>query len=165
MHQSLLDTLLDALLVASILTTGLVAGLFYAFSCAVMPGLRRTDDAVLVATMTAVNRAIQNPVFAVAFVGTPLLSGGALAAGLVDRSPVVPWTLASLVLYLVMLAITAARNVPLNTALDRHSRQHATDDAQARRAFERPWSRWNTARTLLTTAALACSAMALLSAV
>ena len=52
--------LLDALLVASTLTTGLVAGLFYAFSCAVMPGLRRTDDAVLVATMTAVNRAIRD---------------------------------------------------------------------------------------------------------
>jgi hypothetical protein len=29
---------------AAVLVTGLVAGLFYAFSCAVMPGLARTGD-------------------------------------------------------------------------------------------------------------------------
>ena len=41
-------------LTAATLTTGLVAGLFYAFSCAVMPGLRRTDDATFITAMRAI---------------------------------------------------------------------------------------------------------------
>ena len=47
------------------LVAGLVAGLFAGFAYAVMPGLRRADDATVVQAMREVNRAILNPVFAV----------------------------------------------------------------------------------------------------
>jgi uncharacterized membrane protein len=50
-----------ATLVAGTVTTGLMAGLFAAFSYAVMPGLARTDDATFVRSMQRINVAILNP--------------------------------------------------------------------------------------------------------
>lgn len=157
------DPLLVPLLVASTVTTGLVAGLFYAFTCAVMPGLRRAEDAVFVATMTAINAAIQNAVFAVTFVGALIFTGGALVAGLASGSRTVPWVVAGLALYVATLVITGVRNVPLNNQIDAHAADPGVTATEARRAFERPWNRWNTVRTVLTTAALACLAGALLA--
>lgn len=157
-------SLLVPLLVAATITTGLAAGLYYAFSCAVMPGLRRVEDAVLVATMTAINRAIQNLAFAVAFVGALLFTAGALVAALVAGSPAAPWTGAALVLYAATLVVTGSRNVPLNNQLDEHAEDPHAGAAEARRAFERPWTRWNTARTVLATASLGCLAGALVAA-
>ncbi|MCJ1674730.1 MULTISPECIES: hypothetical protein [unclassified Rathayibacter] len=58
------DALLVPLLLAALVTSGLAAGFFYAFACAVMPGLGRTDDRAFVSAMTAINAAVQNPLFA-----------------------------------------------------------------------------------------------------
>lgn len=158
------DSLLVPLLVASTVTTGLVAGLFFAFTCAVMPGLRRAEDAVFVATMTAINAAIQNIVFAVAFGGALLFTAGALVAGVASGSPTVPWVMAGLGLYVATLVVTGVRNVPLNNQLDAHAARPDVTAAEARSAFETPWTRWNTLRTVLSTAALGCLAGALLAA-
>jgi uncharacterized membrane protein len=38
-------------LIAATITTGLIAGLFFAFACAVMPGLHRTEDRTFVDAM------------------------------------------------------------------------------------------------------------------
>lgn len=42
---------------------GLLAGLFYAYACSVMPGLGRADDRTLVDAMQQIDKAIENPVF------------------------------------------------------------------------------------------------------
>lgn len=157
-------SLLVPLLVGATVTTGLVAGLYFAFSCAVMPGLRRAEDAVLVATMTSINAAIQNVVFAAGFVGALLLTGGALVVAGVAGSPAVPWIAAALVLYAATLVITGSRNLPLNNLIDSHAADPHAGAAEARRAFEKPWTRWNTARTVLAAASLGCLAGALVAA-
>ena len=61
-------------LVLATVATGLGAGLFYTFSVAVMPGLRRADDATRVRTMQGINIAILNGWFALSFVGAPALT-------------------------------------------------------------------------------------------
>src|SRR6478736_5782790 len=69
-----LGRLTDRMLIAATITTGLVAGLLFGFACAVMPGLRRVDDAEFVVVMQSINRRILNGWFLVCFVGAPLLT-------------------------------------------------------------------------------------------
>ena len=141
----------ELLLVVATFGTGLVTGLFAGFSVAVMPGLRATDDQVFLATMQRINVAIVNPVFLLLFLGSPALLVAAVVVGPRDAVLV-----AGLVLHLVALAVTFAVNIPLNNALDA-----ATDPAPGRAAFERPWNRAHTLRTLLMAASFALCLVAL----
>ncbi|KAA6214434.1 DUF1772 domain-containing protein [Streptomyces albofaciens JCM 4342] len=155
------DTARTAALFTATLATGLVAGLFFAFSIAVLPGLRQADDATFVTAMQRINSAILNGWFALAFVGAPVLITAATALHLrTGARPALPWLTAALVLYAAMLAITFTVNVPLNNALDA---AHAPGELSTLRAhFEDKWNRWNLVRTLTTTAALACLIRAVL---
>ncbi|WP_030024054.1 DUF1772 domain-containing protein [Streptomyces monomycini] len=149
------DTIRTATLFAATVTTGLIAGLFFAFSVAVMPGLRQADDATFVTVMQRINSAILNGWFGLAFAGAPLLIAAAVTLHLhAGARPFLPWLAAALVLYAAMLVITFAVNIPLNNALDS---AHAPGGLSALRAhFEDRWARWNLVRTLATTAALVC---------
>ncbi|MFI9385861.1 DUF1772 domain-containing protein [Kutzneria sp. NPDC052558] len=143
----------QVVLVLATVATGLGAGLFYAFSCAVMPALRHSDDAVRVQTMQRINTSIQNPVFALSFAGAPLLTAVSLVADAVAGNwPRVLGEALGLLLFGSALVITFRVNIPLNLALDRAD---AADPGSAWRAFEQRWVRWNNVRTLGTTAALA----------
>lgn len=53
----------------TILFSGLVAGLFYAYSCSVNPGLKALSDVEYLIAMQSINRAIQNPYFFCSFMG------------------------------------------------------------------------------------------------
>ena len=69
-----MDTVSTISLFAALLTTGLMAGVYLAFSIAVLPGIARGDDNTFVVAMRGMNAAILNPVFLLIFVG-PLLFG------------------------------------------------------------------------------------------
>lgn len=60
---------------AATVAMGLIAGAFYVFACAVMPGLARSDDEVYVEVMRNINDVIQNPVFMMSFLGALVLTG------------------------------------------------------------------------------------------
>ena len=65
-------SLLDALLIAAIVANGLLAGLFFVFTCAIAPGFRHLDDATYVRAFRAINRAILNGWFLLVFFTAPL---------------------------------------------------------------------------------------------
>lgn len=141
-----------ALVVVAATLTGLSAGLFATFSYAVMPGLRRTDDATFAQTMRAINIAILNPVFGVIFAGAALAGVAALVSAWGTDAR--PWLVAAAVLYVAgAFVVTGAVNVPLNDALE--SGREAP--AQVRAAFEDRWVVWNHVRTVLTTTAFVCA--------
>ncbi|MFE9202551.1 DUF1772 domain-containing protein [Micromonospora sp. NPDC007230] len=140
-------------LVAATLLTGLMAGLFFAYSCSVMPGLAATDDRSFGQTMRWINRRILNGWFLTAFLGSMVLLVAAVALHF-RNGPVLAWTGAALVLYGATLVITMRWNVPLNDQLDRAG--PADDPAEVRRRFEAPWVRWNLARTITSVAAFGC---------
>ncbi|MCW3818843.1 DUF1772 domain-containing protein [Micromonospora sp. DR5-3] len=140
-------------LVAATLLAGLMAGLFFAYSCSVMPGLAATDDRSFVQTMQWINRRILNGWFLTAFLGSMVLIVAAVALHYAD-GPVLVWTGAALVLYGATLVITMRWNVPLNDQLDRAG--PADDPAAIRERFEAPWVRWNLARTITSVAAFGC---------
>jgi uncharacterized membrane protein len=67
-------------LASATLSTGLVAGVFYAYTVSVDPALAEQPDASYVATMNAINDKIQNPLFFASFFGALLFPLAALAA-------------------------------------------------------------------------------------
>ncbi|MBO2448929.1 DUF1772 domain-containing protein [Actinomadura barringtoniae] len=153
-----------ASLIAATLTTGLMAGLFAAFSYAVMPGLSRADDRSFIQSMQGINVAIINGWFMLCFMGAIAFAG--LAAVLHfrgDGRPALPWIIAGLVLYLVMFIITSAVNVPLNNQLVAAGDVSKISDLAAVRAqFEAKWVTWNIVRTIASTGAFGCFIWALI---
>jgi uncharacterized membrane protein len=153
-------TLLSAIraltLAVATLTTGLVAGVFYAYSVSVAPGLAAQSDASYVATMQEINERIQNPLFFASFVGAVVLLLAALVLHL-PRLRSGRFLLISLACVLYIgggFLLTAFINVPMNDQL-------ATVDpeapprvlAQAREVYEGPWDFWNGVRTVFSTLA------------
>jgi uncharacterized membrane protein len=160
------DTVQDVSLVAATVVMGLMAGVFAIYSNAIMPGLRRTDDRTFVDSFQQVDRAIINPLFMTCFLGALALTAlaGAVRIG-DDPGSVLGWIIAAFVLYLLVVIVTIAVNVPMNDALKAAGEPDTIDVAAVRRRFdEKGWTRWNTFRALATTAATVLLAVALLQA-
>lgn len=110
---------------AATVATGLVAGVFYIFACAVMPALRRSGDRVFVEVMRNINDVIQNPVFFLSFMGALVLT--AVSAWQLRHTPAAlrdrfedPWVAWNAVRALLSTAATAC----LTRALVRYGHAH-----------------------------------------
>lgn len=139
------------LIVFTILTTTLLAGIFLAFSVAVNGGLAKLDDGAYLHAMQNINRVILNPLFMIIFMApvialplTMLLYGGSFGS-----STFILYALASAAYIIGTFGITAAGNVPLNDRLEKFviNDASADDQAEMRRAYEKPWNRLHTVRT------------------
>ena len=144
-----------AALVAATATTGLMAGVFGLYAHTIMRGLGRTDDRTFVGAFQAIDRAIINPLFMLAFFGA--LVSGAVATFLYvgdDDGSVLPWVAAGTVLYFLVVAITVSVHLPLNDGIKAAGDPDAIDVAAARAAFsEGRWVAWNVVRVILNTVA------------
>lgn len=150
-------------LVAATVTMGLIAGLFYVFAHAIMPGLGRGDDRTFVGGFQQIDKAIINPWFLASFLGALVFTALAAALHLGGGGrPVLAWTLAALVLYLVALVITFRVNIPLNNEIRAAGNPDRIADLAAVRArFEPTWVRWNIGRAVASAAAFGCLTWAL----
>ncbi|PWV56807.1 putative membrane protein [Chitinophaga sp. S165] len=151
-------TIAHIVLIVTATMTALISGLFYAWSCSVVPGLARVSDSTYLEAMQQINRAILNPVFFMSFIGTALLL------------PLSTWLhygpdlnarfwlllLASVVYLAGTFGVTMFGNVPLNEALDAFNLSSATaQELAAQRArFEGPWNNLNIIRTIAGIVAL-----------
>ena len=142
-------------LVAS-LGTGLMAGLFFAFSTFVMQGLSRLPPEQSLAAMQHVNAAVTTPLFGLAFVGTALVCLAVAFASFANAFSSLPagLFLAGALLYLGgVIGVTLAFNVPLNNAL---GSAPAAQAAEYWPHYAAAWLGWNHVRTVLGSAALIC---------
>jgi uncharacterized membrane protein len=153
-----------AAILAATMTTGLMAGVYGLYQHTVMPGLGSTDDRTFVGAFQAIDRAIINPWFMASFFGALILTG--VAAGLhlgASARRVLPWIVAAFVLYLIVVIITLAVNVPLNDAIKAAGDPDQIDVAAVRRDFtETKWVAWNYVRVVLNTSAFASLLMAVI---
>jgi uncharacterized membrane protein len=103
------------------LGSGLMAGLFFAFSTAVMPALGSLPEEQGIAAMQKINAAILNPLFLLLFFGTAVASIIGIIASLVGwYAPRALWLLIGSFSYpLGSFLVTILFNVPLNKALTR----------------------------------------------
>ncbi|GAB3924761.1 DUF1772 domain-containing protein [Larkinella terrae] len=144
-----------------------MAGIFFAFSCSVNLGLGRLSDAVYLAAFQSINRAIQNPVFLLCFLGAPVLLP--LSVWLQYHQPLSVrfwFLLAATLVYVVgAFGVTIFGNIPLNNQLDSFPLLSASAEEMTRQRaqFEGPWNRLNTIRTLSSALAVALLTIAYLN--
>ncbi len=151
-------------LLPATVTMGLMAGFFYAWDVSVMPGLARLDDRTFVGAFQAIDRAMMNPLFMLAFMGALAFTGVAAVLYLRDDDhSVLPWVALAFGLYLATFVITMAIHEPLNYALRAAGDpDRIADLAAVRDAFhETRWVAWNIVRTITTTTAFGCLTWAL----
>ena len=147
--------LLFSLAFVSALGSGLIAGLFFAFSTSVMGALGRLPPAHGMAAMNAINVVIINPWFMLAFFGTAAACLAALVLAILNWSAGgTGWIVGGALLYLGgSIGVTMALNVPLNNALA----SAAGDEApHVWAGYLTDWTRWNHVRTVASLAAAAC---------
>lgn len=137
------------MLLLTAILVGLTAGLFFAWSCSVVPGLGRLPDDQYIQAFQSLNRAIQNPVFFLCFIGSVIVLP--VSAWMHHGQPMRFWLLvAATLVYLVgVIGITGLGNVPLNEALDKLDVKGMTmaQLAEQRRLFEGSWNGLNNWRT------------------
>jgi uncharacterized membrane protein len=139
-------------LVLTATMTALVAGLFYSWSCSVIPGLSRLSDKSYIASMQSINKAILNPVFFVSFVGTLVLLPISTYQFYVRPLSIQFWLLAiaTLIYIIGVFGVTVFGNVPLNDQLAAFnlSSARAKEIAAHRLQFEAAWNNFNTLRAI-----------------
>jgi uncharacterized membrane protein len=149
-------------LLLSTVSTALIGGLFYAYSCSVIPGLARLSDVTFLQSMQSINRAILNPLFFISFMGTLVLL------------PISVWFFKeqSMVFYLLLAAallyfggvflVTMIGNVPLNNLLDAADlgKLDAEGLAALRNKFEPGWNLFHRIRTIASFICIALVAYA-----
>ena len=132
---------------AAAIGSGVVGGIFYAFSSFVMAALGRLPSAQGAGAMKAVNVTVINPVFMLAFMGTAVLCLVLAGASLIwwGRTGGMLILAASLFYLVGCIGVTMVFNVPLNNQLA------AVAPAQEAALWSRyldVWTAWNHVRTL-----------------
>ncbi|MHA6617217.1 anthrone oxygenase family protein [Pseudonocardia sp. DLS-67] len=151
----MIATVLPVVALLGVIGSGLMAGVFFAFSTAVMPGLRLLRPAAGIEAMQQLNRVIQNPLFLLVFMGTGLLCLLLVIGAPITGGPGTAWIVIGGLLYLVgSIGLTFVVNVPMNNRLD--AANPLTDEGAAIWADHLSrWTAWNHVRALACTAAVA----------
>jgi uncharacterized membrane protein len=110
----------DVLTAAATIGSGLLAGVFFAFSAFVMSGLKRMPDPAGATAMRSINVTAQHPPLMIALFGVSALClATVVRAGTTWSRPGAGWLLTGAILTLLgALGVTVAVNVPLNDRLE-----------------------------------------------
>jgi uncharacterized membrane protein len=145
-------TLQNITLLGATTFVGLMAGLFYSYSCSVTIGLSKLPDEQYIAAMQSINRSIQNPVFFISFFGALILPPLTTYLNYPYISSNCFWLLLSAaILYLGgSFLVTVIGNIPLNNTLESFNLSGASKEAISlqRLSFEPKWNALNIVRTI-----------------
>ncbi|QKD01327.1 DUF1772 domain-containing protein [Mesorhizobium loti] len=155
--------LLPTLTIIAAIGSGVVGGVFFAFSNFVMAALARLPVPQGIAAMNSINITVITPTFMTALFGTGLVCLVLIAGAIIGWSqPGSFWLLAGALIYLVGNPIvTIVFNVPLNDALAAVD-PDSTNGAALWANHLSQWVMWNHVRTVTAIVAMACFIFALL---
>ncbi|OLZ68267.1 hypothetical protein AV521_21495 [Streptomyces sp. IMTB 2501] len=142
------------LVVVGVLGTGLMAGVFCAFSAFVMRGLAALPPAQGLAAMNAINVAAVRPAFMTVFTGTAVLSTMIAVVTFVvwPGEGKLELLLGSALYLLGSFGVTVVANVPRNARLARLT-PGAPEAAVYWPTYVREWTCWNHVRAVAAAAA------------
>jgi uncharacterized membrane protein len=157
-----LDHSLFVVTLVAALGSGLVAGVFFAFSAFVMKALARLPASEGIAAMQSINVVVLNPWFMSAFLGTAVVCLVVLIASPFQwQQPGTAYLLLGGVLYLLgTLLVTIVFNVPRNEALAAIA-PTGPGSAGLWADYVASWTAWNHVRTAAALAAAAAFSIAL----
>jgi uncharacterized membrane protein len=139
--------------VLAILGTGMVAGVFLAFSTFIMAALGRVSTANGISAMQMINITVVTPIFMAVLFGSAIIC---LAFSYVAfRSGPSSMIMGGSLLYLCgVIGVTMFANVPLNDALQAIDAQSATS-SEFWQSYQQKWTFWNHIRCLAAIASCA----------
>ncbi len=156
------DRFLFALTLFLILGSGIIGGVFFAFSTFVMKALARLPSNEGIAAMQSINIVVLNPWFLGVFFATAIACGVAPLFALPQwREPGAGYLILGAALYLVgTFLVTIVFNVPRNKALALIA-PNAVESANEWAGYLSSWTFWNHVRTIAALAATASFSIAL----
>lgn len=157
-----LEKFLPTLTLLAALGSGLIAGVFFAFSSFVMRALGRIPAPAGIAAMQSINIVVLNPVFLSVFVGTAAICGVAIVfSWLRWNQPGAAYLLAGGLLYVIgTFLVTMMFNVPRNDALAAVAPADP-ESVKLWTSYLSSWTVWNHVRTVAALAAAASFSLAL----
>ena len=158
----LLERILVVFTILAALGTGLIAGVFFIFSVAIMRALERVPGGM--AAMQSMNVAVPNPMFLGVFLGTGLVC---LALAIISvvrwERPGAMWILAAALLYLIGgIGVTIIFNVPMNNTLNAADPSSSAGQVLWQNYLTN-WTFWNHIRTIASVGSFASFIAALLA--
>ncbi|MGF1540966.1 MAG: DUF1772 domain-containing protein [Pleurocapsa sp.] len=138
-----------ALKLLAILGTGVVAGVFFAFSSFVMKALARLKPSEGIIAMQSINITVINPLFMTTLFGTAVLCIFLAVLSMLKWHQLSSiYLLLSCLLYIFgTVGVTVVFNVPLNDALAKVT-PNSTEAAEVWDNYLTNWSLWNHVRTI-----------------
>jgi uncharacterized membrane protein len=137
------------LLWAAALSSGLMAGVYFAFSGFIMKAFDKIETAQSVEAMNSINEEIVRSLFMPVFFGSSIISFLLVVIAFVDWSDAGAGLalIAGMVYFAGMFICTVVCNVPLNNALARPSPDR-DNEQQIWSHYLRAWTKWNHLRTV-----------------
>lgn len=152
----MIENLFPILIFTASLGSGLIAGLFFAFSAFVMKALYRLPPEQGISAMQSINSVVLNRLFFTVFMGTSLVCILLVIISLLNwQEPIAIYIFVGSLFYLLgSLLVTAVYNVPLNNAL---ANVIATDaeSLELWKEYYLKWTSWNHVRTISSLASSA----------
>jgi uncharacterized membrane protein len=143
------SSLVIALLWAAAIGSGLIAGLYFAFSTFIMRAFGSIDTSHAVAAMNSINETIVRSLFMPLFFGSTLISVALVVIALLNwgQAGAGLMLVTGAVYFLGMFVCTLVFNVPLNNRLAGVNPDSA-DTGQVWSHYLVTWTRWNHIRTV-----------------
>jgi uncharacterized membrane protein len=148
-----MSTQLVTVIIVAAVGSGIVGGVFFAFSTFVMKALDRVPASQSISAMQAINKAAPNGWFMAALFGTAFacIAVGIAAIGRWGK-PGAPYLLIGGAIYLISVIVTMAYHVPRNNALATVD-PNGVDSVRRWAAYGPAWTAWNHLRTISSIAA------------
>lgn len=147
---------LNVCVVAAVFT-GLIAGIFLAFSDFIMKALKEATPAGGMEAMQVINRKVYGSLFLnLLFANTVLVIAIASNTLIFGRGPATVWIVAGAAIYIVgVMLVTVICNVPMNKQLDALD-FNAEDGIAYWRGYQVRWTWWNHLRALASVVSTLC---------
>jgi len=143
------SSIVTALLWTAALSSGLIAGVYFAFSAFIMQAFEKIDTTQSIAAMKSINQTILRSLFMPLFFGSSLISVCLIIAAFAqwgeDDAELI--LIAGSVYFIGMFVCTVFFNVPLNNSLERLD-PNSTNAHQLWCRYQKTWTSWNHLRTV-----------------
>ncbi|MEA3411159.1 MAG: anthrone oxygenase family protein [Pseudomonadota bacterium] len=143
------STIVTALLWTAALSSGLIAGVYFAFSGFIMQAFRKIDATQSIAAMNAINKTILHSLFMPLFFGSSIVSVVLIIFAFVHwgETGAEVTLVAGAVYFVGMFVCTVLINVPLNNSLSRLD-PNSADAHPVWSRYLKVWTNWNHLRTV-----------------
>ena len=143
------SSIITALLWTAALGSGLIAGIYFAFSVFIMQAFGKIEASQSIAAMNSINETILRSLFMLLFFGSSIISVLLVIVAIANwgEAGAELTLIAGAVYFVGMFVCTVVFNVPLNNSLARLD-SNSDDANQVWSRYLVTWTRWNHLRTV-----------------